>query len=136
VKELADLTAAAVITKKPMLEAEVQSKCVAWARSRGYWCRKFSSQSQRSIPDYLFAKRGLTWSLNFNRAHRIKFATEFKREDCKPKLIKKHGVTVMSTEAQYDEQLAMQAAGWYTFECNDFEVFKKTVINYEESLLC
>jgi hypothetical protein len=135
-KELSELSAPAAIERKPLLEREIQKQCVDWMRARGYWARKFSSQSQRSVPDYLFAKRELTWNLNFNMAHNVKLATEFKREDCKPKLIKKYGVTVMSTEAQYDEQLAMQAAGWYTFECNDFYVFQQTVLDYERSLLC
>ena len=85
-KELSDLTAPTAIPTKPLLEAEVQSKCVAWMRGRGYWCRKFSSQSQRSVPDYLFAKPGLI------------FATEFKAP----------GKT--STDAQREEQKLMRAA--------------------------
>ena len=41
----------------------------------------------------------------------------------------------MSTEAQIEEQEAMREAGWFVFECDDFEMFKKTVLNYEEEHL-
>lgn len=121
-KTLADLTAPAEIIRK-VLEADLQKQCVEWARARGYWARKFSSISQRSVPDYLFAMRETITDL--------KFACEFKKPGTKPKLIPKYGVTVMSTEAQYEEQLAMREAGWFVFECSDFEEFKKTVLAYE-----
>ena len=125
-KTLADLTAPAEVVKVP-LEADLQKQCVAWARARGYWARKFSSMSQRSVPDYLFA----LW----DDAHRLKFACEFKKPGTKPKLIERYGVTVMSTEAQYEEQVAMREAGWLVFECSDFEWFKKTVLAYERENL-
>lgn len=134
-KELSDLTAPAVIVRKPLLEAEIQKQCVDWMRARGYWARKFSSLSQRSVPDYLFSKtvpgdeipgRAFRWDV------KVKFFTEFKREGCK--VDKKTGL--MSTEAQVDEQEAMRAAGWFGFECNDFEYFKQRVMTYERGLLC
>ena len=131
-KELSDLTAPAAIAVKPMLEAEVQSKCVAWMRGRGYWCRKFSSQSQRSVPDYLFSKLFVANELWCVDPIRVKFFTEFKRENCP--VDKKTGL--MSTEAQVEEQTLMRDAGWYGFECSDVELFKKTVLEYERSLLC
>ena len=56
-KTLADLTAPAEITRT-VLEKDLQDDCVAWVRARGYWARKFSSISHRSVPDYLFAKDG------------------------------------------------------------------------------
>lgn len=116
-KELADLTAPAVITRK-LLEKDVQKKCVEWMRSRGYWARKFSSQSQRSVPDYLFAHAA---SLKF------KFACEFKRPGAP--IIKETGF--QSTEAQVEEQRAMRKAGWFVFECDNFETFKLTVQQFE-----
>jgi hypothetical protein len=133
-KQLSDLTAPAVIAVKPMLEAEVQKRCVAWMRARGYWARKFSSQSQRSVPDYLFSKAAADdYSLEGGFAlPPIKFFTEFKREGCK--LDKVTGL--MSTEAQVEEQDAMRAAGWWGFECSDIKIFKATVIELEGSLLC
>lgn len=122
-KTLADLTVPAEVVKTT-LEADLQKQCVAWARARGYWARKFSSMSQRSVPDYLFSVGG-------RRSSPLKFACEFKKPGTKPKLIERYGVTVMSTEAQYEEQLAMREAGWFVFECSDFEEFKKTVLAYE-----
>lgn len=114
-KTLSEVLAPAVILQGPLLEAVVQSRCVAWARDRGFWARKFSSISQRSVPDYLFAGRGL------------KFATEFKREGAP--ILKATGC--MSTEAQVEEQKAMRAVGWTVFECCDIEDFKKRVLALE-----
>ena len=110
-----------------MLEAEVQSACVKWMRARGYWARKFSSMSQRSVPDYLFAKRGL--SMPITGANKVKFFCEFKREGCK--VDKETGF--MSTQAQLDEQASMRAAGWDGFECSDVDEFKRWVLAYERN---
>lgn len=122
-KTLADLTAPAVVVRH-MLESDLQGQCVDWVRDRGYWARKFSSISQRSVPDYLLAKDFIAYG-------QLKLACEFKKPGTKPKLLPKYGVTVMSTLAQYEEQLAMQKAGWITFECDDFEVFKRTIQMHE-----
>lgn len=135
-KELADLTEPAAITRK-RLEKDVQNDCVVWARKRGYWARKFSSISQRSVPDYLFGRifmRGTArydrWQVPYKIGANIKFATEFKREGAKRDKL----TGLMSTEAQIEEQEAMRAAGWYVFECDDFEVFKATVMAYEKEV--
>lgn len=130
-KELADLTEPASITRK-RLEKDVQEDCVKWARARGYWARKFSSISQRSVPDYLFGREIEEETDNNGPIYRanIKFATEFKREGAKRDKL----TGLMSTEAQVEEQEAMRAAGWYVFECDDFEVFKATVIAYEQEM--
>lgn len=119
-KSLSDITAPMKVVRK-LLEADVQRQCVDWARARGYWARKFSSIAQRSVPDYLFSrewktrddKHGIDWATT-------KFATEFKAP----------GKT--STDAQCDEQKAMRLAGWFVFECDNFERFKATVIAYEK----
>ena len=119
-KTLAELTAPQQVTKR-LLEKDVQEQCVAWARARGYWARKFSSTSQRSVPDYLFSREygGVAWDwTHFSK--QLKFACEFKAP----------GKT--STEAQIDEQNAMRAAGWDVFECDNFEKFKLWVLDYEE----
>lgn len=120
-KTLADLTAPAEVERK-LLEKDVQKQCADWARARGYWARKFSSQSQRSVPDYLFAKADGDF----------KFACEFKRPGTKRKTLNKYNVPIMSTEAQNDEQEAMREAGWYVFECDNFEDFKRIVVKYEQ----
>lgn len=129
-KTLADLTAPVEVVRV-MLEKDLQAQCVDWWRRRGehFWARKFSSVSQRSVPDYLFAVQDI------GLYGKIKFATEFKKPGTRPKLIEKYGVIVMSTEAQYEEQLKMQAAGWYVFECDDFDMFKETVQRYLVSAL-
>lgn len=111
-KTLSSLTAPRQIVRK-VLERDVQNQCVCWMRTRGYWARKFSSQSQRSVPDYLFAHDS-----DFVY-QAIKFATEFKAP----------GKT--STAAQIDEQEAMRKVGWFVFECDDFERFKQVVQEYE-----
>lgn len=131
-KTLADLTAPAPVERK-LLEKDVQGQCVDWAQARGYWARKFSSMTQRSVPDYLFARKAEDSVPGFMRRRDVKFGTEFKKPGTKPKPIPKYGVTVMSTQAQYEEQLAMQAAGWITFECDDFEAFKAKVYEIERA---
>jgi hypothetical protein len=113
-KKLNELTAPAKVKRAPK-ERDVQTKSVAWARARGYWARKFSSMSQRSVPDYLFsrcAQDGVPFD--------IKFACEFKRPGKEP------------TEAQWDEIRAMQDAGWQVFYCDDFGVFKEYVLKLEQ----
>lgn len=113
-KSLSDITAPMPVKRK-LLEKDVQKKCVDWARARGWWARKFSSQSQRSVPDYLFAtelRRGL-------RNYVLKLAVEFKAPG------------KASTEAQRDEQIAMMTAGWYVAEIDNFEDFKKLIEDYE-----
>ena len=107
-KTLTDLEAPAPIVKR-LLEADVQKQCVDWMRGRGYWARKFSSQSQRSVPDYLFSKSTL------------KFACEFKRPGNSP------------TEAQKDELEAMRQAGWLAFWCDSVDTFKAVVVQMETS---
>ena len=120
IPEIGEAAAPAKIATLPLLECMVQKQCVDWARKRGYWARKFSSMSQRSVPDYLFAR----WISEPDATpKRLKFWTEFKREG--------HEVDpetgLMSTKAQIEEQKAMCAAGWIGFECSDFEVFKHEV---------
>ncbi len=116
-----------------MLEVDLQEQCVRWYKTRSSdveykedyrWARKFSSISQRSVPDFLFSR--------FVRAankgpKRMKFACEFKRPG--HKIDKETGL--MSTKAQVEEQEAMRLAGWFVFECDNFEVFKATVLAYE-----
>lgn len=135
-KTLQDLQAPTTVQRK-LLEADLQSQCVDWMRRRGYWARKFSSISQRSVPDYLFSRLTLIDQHDYPGAklphHEIKFACEFKKPGTKPKLIEKYGVTVMSTEAQWEEQEAMRKGGWYVFECDNFELFKGVVQAYERA---
>lgn len=105
------------VVQRKLLERDIQQKCVDWARARGYWARKFSSMTQRSVPDYLFAR---VWQNEYH-VFSLKFACEFKAP----------GKT--STDAQQDEQRAMWAAGWIVWECDNFEMFKAMVEREEAS---
>lgn len=92
--------------QRVLLEKDIQKACVEWARAHGWWCRKFSSPANRSVPDYLFARRS-----PFSRLP-LKVAVEFKAP----------GKT--STKAQIEEQEAMRAADWDVHEIDDIEKFK------------
>ena len=118
-KDISEALASCKVTRK-LLEKDIQKACVDWARARGYWARKFSSQSQRSVPDYLFASdrfKELGWEKTF--PHKLKFACEFKAP----------GKT--STDAQLDEQEAMRLAGWTVIAHDNFDEFKAWVLAYE-----
>ena len=125
-RDISEAEAPTAQVRGRLLESEIQKQCVDWARKRGYWARKFSSISQRSVPDYLFS-RGRRQHDGWTD-YPMKFATEFKREDAK--VHKDTGV--MSTKAQVEEQEALRLAGWFVFECNDFEKFRQTVVAYEK----
>lgn len=92
--------------KKFLLERDIQKACVEWARKQGYWARKFSSPANRSVPDYLFARKAPIAD---------KFATEFKRAGKD------------ATEAQDEETKAMRDAGWDVYVIDDIEKFKALV---------
>ena len=94
--------------KKFLLEKDVQKKCVEWARANGWWARKFSSPANRSVPDYLFAKKRPDGT-------RDKFADEFKAPD------------KSATEAQEQEHVLMRAAGWDVYVHDDIDKFKADV---------
>lgn len=106
--------------KRKLTESDIQKTCVNYARSKGYWARKFSSPSQRSVPDYLFGKR---WS----GGQSVKWAEEFKAP-------KKH-----STDAQIEEQDKMVAAGWPVIRDTgtngeaDIEAFKRRIDDMERA---
>lgn len=83
-----------------MLERDIQKKCVAYARKNGWWARKFVAQGRRSVPDYIFAKKGSV------------FFVEFKAPGGK------------ATELQEEEHKAMRAVGLVVLVIDDFEDFK------------
>ncbi len=53
---------------KALLEKDVEAAVVRYAKSRGFWCKKFLSPNARAAPDRIFKVKGL----NF-------FFIEFKR---------------------------------------------------------
>jgi hypothetical protein len=79
-----------------LLEKDIQARCVSYARSRGYWARKFSSPGNRSVPDYIFGKE-------VSRGKFVKWAEEFKAPG------------KGSTDAQLEEQGLMRKAGWVVY---------------------
>jgi hypothetical protein len=104
--------------KKKLLEKDIQKTCVAFARHHGFWARKFSSPSQRSVPDYLFSIQ--------LRGRLVKWAEEFKAP------------LKDATEAQIEEQELMRKAGWYVypntgkFGTADIAAFKKRILDMVE----
>lgn len=90
--------------QRTLRERDIQKASVDWARTHGWWARKFSSMSQRSVPDVLFAHVGFG-----------KFACEFKAP----------GKT--STAAQLDEQQKMRDSGWDVVEIDSVAAFKAYV---------
>lgn len=93
-----------------VLERDLQKRCAAYARERDWWARKFSSPSQRSVPDYIFGKEGCT------------VFVEFKAPGKK------------ATEAQLDEHKAMAAAGLMVHVIDDAMAFKGLWIDLEKQL--
>ena len=81
-------------------EADVQEKCAEHARDHGAWARKFSSPSNRSVPDYVFCWLGIIWFV------------EFKRYGKKP------------TKAQYDEHKKIRDAAGKVWVIDEVGKFK------------
>lgn len=104
-------------SERRLLEKDIQTACVTWARKRGYWARKFSSPANRSVPDYLFSHAGKVYVADVG----WKFFTEFKAPGKK------------ATDNQIEEQKFMRAAGWDGMqECDDVVKFKNWVVEYEK----
>jgi hypothetical protein len=99
-----------VAEPKALLERDVQSRCVAYARDRDWWARKFSSPANRSVPDYIFGKQGCT------------VFVEFKAPGKKP------------TDAQSDEHKAMAAVGLTVHVIDNVAVFKRLWLELEDQL--
>jgi hypothetical protein len=124
-KDPFDLPANTLAKKKAskLCEGDIQKACVAYARSKGYWARKFSSPSQRSVPDYLFGKHFTVLAGD----EQMVWAEEFKAP-------KKH-----STETQTEEQDKMVAAGWWVIRDTgtngqaDIDAFKARIDALERS---
>ena len=92
-----------------MLERLVQKKSVAAAKRCGWWAQKFVSQGRRSAPDYIFAKNG-----------RI-FFVEFKKtgED--------------ATDLQKEYHRGMRDAGLTVYVCDDPNDFVAFILFVEEN---
>lgn len=95
---------------RKLLERDVQKSCVDWARKRGWWARKFRSQSQKSVPDYIFGKDGCTVFVEF----------------------KAPGKT--ATKAQKEEHKAMADVGLMAHVIDDVMAFKGLFMNIENQI--
>lgn len=109
--------------KRRLLEKDIQKKCVDYARSKGFWARKFSSMSQRSVPDYIFSMRRMFCETNI---YDVKWAEEFKAPDKDV------------TAAQLEEHQLMRDAGWHVYRNTgmygeaDIEWFKARIDALEQ----
>lgn len=97
--------------KRKLLEKDIQSACVRWARGRGWWCRKFSSPANRAVPDYIFGKDGFALFVEF----------------------KAPGKT--ATEQQQEEHNAMLAVRLVVHVVDSVDVFKKLVLMWERQMV-
>lgn len=50
------------------LEKAVESKIVAYARARGWWCAKFTSPGLAGVPDRVFIRNGRVVFIEVKRA--------------------------------------------------------------------
>lgn len=88
-----------------ILESDVQGPSVAHARSRGWFARRYKGPGRRSHPDYLFAKHGFV------------FWVEFKRPGGAPtdlqwieiRLMQSHGLTVYWVDNLADFQAILRS---------------------------
>jgi len=99
-KDISEASASCKVTRR-LLEKDVQKQCVDWARAHGSYARKFSSQSQRSVPDYICITAGRAWFV------------EFKKPGGVP------------TTAQLDEHAALRSAGADVYVVDSFSKFKE-----------
>jgi hypothetical protein len=94
--------------KRELLESDVENPCKAWAKARGWYVRKFKSPANRSAPDDIFLKDGMTYYCEFKRP----------KKDATPK--------------QKEEHKKIRAAGGTVVVMDDIEKFK-TWIRWLES---
>ncbi len=87
--------------QRELLERDIQSSCIDWARARHAYCRKFRSPANRSAPDYVITYRGVTWYV------------EFKKEGKKP------------TTLQEEEHCKIRAAGGVVWVVDSRGQFKR-----------
>lgn len=89
-----------------MLEGAIQSWSVKYARKRGFWARKFRAAGRRSAPDYIFAKDGVV------------FWVEFKASGVAP------------SDLQLEEHKEMRAHGLTVFVCDSRDTFPEIIARY------
>ena len=93
---------------RELLECDIEDPCVAKARRRGWWVKKFKTPAQRSAPDDIFAKNGRV------------FWIEFKAPGKKP------------TDKQLDYHRDMAKAGLTVYGCVDSRELFDKILKVEE----
>lgn len=91
-------------------ESDVERHVVEYARKHGFWCRKFTSPHRRSVPDYIMAKNGIV------------FWIEFKRPGEKP------------TPLQAKEHAEMRAHGLDVYVVDSREAGRQLIDRWDETL--
>jgi hypothetical protein len=75
---------------RKVLESDVEKSCTKKAARRGYWSRKFTSPSNRSVPDRVFGRHGVVFWVEFKRPGGKTTANQ----DEEIALMRAHGLTV------------------------------------------
>jgi hypothetical protein len=70
-----------MVSHEFLLEKDLQTACVRWARAEGWFARRFKAPGRRSHPDYLFARGGVVVFVEFKRSGNVPTALQFK-EHC------------------------------------------------------
>jgi len=96
---------------KRILEADVEGAGKYYAKSRGFYVRKFSSPAKRSVPDDLFLKMGVC------------FFIEFKAPGKK------------ATPSQLREHEKIRAQGFEVYVIDDIEACKR-LIDFKDPEKC
>ena len=81
-------------------EKKLEKRCCDVAKANGWYTRKFSSPSNRGVPDRIFIKEGKVWFI------------EFKAPGNTPTELQKHEINLLKDHGAY--------AVW----CDEIAVFK------------
>lgn len=93
-----------------MRESDIERHVIEYARKNGFWCRKFTSPHRRSVPDYILAKHGSV------------FWIEFKATGAHP------------TELQFKEHGEMARAGLVVYVVSDRQHGRDIIDSYAHPL--
>ncbi len=104
---------------KKLLEKDVEAAVVRYAKSKGFWCKKFLSPNARAAPDRIFKLRGL----NF-------FFIEFKRPGKAEKFPSDE-----HERAQLREHERIREAGGNVYVVDDIERGKILIDTVTRSIL-
>ncbi len=77
---------------KPLgpLEKVIETKVCAYAKAQGFYCRKYSSPTSRSVPDRIFGFHGAVFWIEFKRLGEEPTPAQ----EAEHKEMRAHGLTV------------------------------------------